>query len=314
MGQQNFFQYIVNSLKNSGMTGKLLAVNAIVYLLFLLLQIGGWLFTKPTSVVESAPSLAEKVLVYFAAPGNPAELAYKPWSIITQMFTHFEFGHFFFNMLVLFFTARIFTQFFGERRLLTVYLLGGVFGYIFHIGAYYAFPAFAEQVAPSVIGASGSIMAVFMAISFYRPQLKVHLFGILPVPIILIAGLYLWSDLSGLSQQNIEGSNIAHLAHLGGAIFGMISIIKIDSSKNWLNRFDNWIYNFNLPKFSFKRKPKMKIYKGGEARNMTDEEFNATKQQRQDRVDAILDKIAKKGYEGLSKEEKDFLFNESQRK
>lgn len=314
MGQQNFFQYIVNSIKNSGMIGKLMAVNAIVYGLFLVLQIVGFLFTTPTGAEKTIPTLAEKVLVYFAAPGNPADLAYKPWSVITQMFTHFEFGHFFFNMLVLFFTARIFVQFFGERRLLTVYFLGGVFAYVFHIGAYYAFPAFAKQVAPSVIGASGSIMAVFMAIAFYRPQLKVHLFGILPVPMILIAGLYLWSDLAGLAQQNVEGTNIAHLAHLGGAIFGMLSIIKIHSSKNWLNRFDNWLYSFKRLKFSFKRKPKMKIYKGGEARNMTDEEFNATKQQRQERVDAILDKIAKKGYEGLSKEEKDFLFNESQRK
>ena len=81
-----------------------------------------------------------------------------------------------------------------------------------------------------------------------------------------------------------------------------------------MNLFDKWIYSFKRPRFSFKRKPKMKVYQGGNARQMSDEEFNATKKQRQDRVDAILDKIAKKGYDGLSKEEKDFLFNESQRK
>jgi len=306
MGQQNFLQYIVQSLKNSGMIGKILAVNSVVYLFFLFLQIGEKLFVKP--------NLVNDVLVYFSAPGNPADLVYKPWSVITQMFTHQQFGHFFFNMIAFYFTGRLFVQFFGERRLLSVYFFGGIFAYLFHVAAYYVFPAFAPQVAPSVIGASGAVMAIFMAAAFYKPSLKILLFGVLPVPLIAIALLYLFFDLSGVAQTAEEESGIAHLAHLGGAIFGILSIIKIQSPNNFMNRFDKWIYSFKRPRFSFKRKPKMKVYQGGSAREMSDDEFNATKKQRQDRVDAILDKIAKKGYDGLAKEEKDFLFNESQRK
>jgi len=306
MGQQNFLQYIVQTLKNSGMIGRILAVNTVVYLFFLFLQIGENLFVKP--------DLTDNVMLYFAAPGNPADLAYKPWSVITQMFTHDGFGHYFFNMLVFFFTARMFVQFFGERRLLSVYLIGGIFAYLCHIGAYLVFPVFAERAADSVVGASGSVMAIFMAIAFYRPNTKVLLFGVIPVPLILIALGYILMDLTGIAEDNSGEDRVAHFSHIGGAIFGILSVIKINSPNNFMNRFDKWIYSFKRPRFSFKRKPKMKVYQGGNARQMSDEEFNATKKQRQDRVDSILDKIAKKGYDGLSKEEKDFLFNESQRK
>lgn len=307
MQQRNIFQYIVQSLKNSGILGRILAVNSIVFALFLLLRLIENLFVKP--------GLSETVLHYFAAPGDPSELLYKPWSIFTQMITHYEFGHFFLNMLVFFFTASMFVQFFGERRLVTVYILGGLFAYLFHIGAYYTFPVFAEQTAPSIIGASGSIMAVFMAVAFYRPSLRVHLFGIIPIPIILVAVLYLWSDLSGVMQPSMEGHRIAHLAHLGGAIFGGVSIIGYGSSTHFMNRFDRFFAWFKLPKLSFRRKPKMHVYQGGyQTKNMSDAEYNYNKKMRQERLDAILDKIGKKGYEGLTKEEKDFLFNESQRK
>jgi len=307
MGQQNFLQYIVQTLKNSGMIGKILLINTVICIFFLFVQISENLFVKP--------GLYDDVMFYFAAPGNPADLANKPWSIITQMFTHYGFGHYFFNMLVFYFTARMFVQFFGERRLLSVYLIGGIFAYMCHIGAYLVFPVFAEHGAGPVVGASGSVMAIFMAIAFYRPGTKVLLFGLIPIPLILLAVGYILMDLTGIAEQKTDGSDrIAHFAHIGGAIFGILSVINYNSPKNFMNRFDKWIYSFKRPRFSFKRKPKMKVYQGGNARNMTDEEFNASKKQRQERVDAILDKIAKKGYDGLSKEEKDFLFNESQRK
>ena len=305
MAQQNFFQYIVQSIKNSGLIGRIMAINGAIFLFFLILWLVERLFVQP--------GLRERVLYYFVAPGDPAELAHKPWSVITQMFTHYDLGHFLFNMLMFFFCARLFVQFFGERRLLTVYLLGGIFAYLCHLGAYYVFPVFAEDVASSVLGASGAIMAIFIATALYRPSFKVLFFGVIPVPLIVLAVLYLLADLSGIAAPKAEGDNTAYFAHLGGALFGALSIIKIHSHRNILNRLENWVYSFKLPRF--RRKTKMKAYKGGgEARYMSDEEFNASKKQRQERVDAILDKISKKGYEGLTKEEKDFLFNESQRK
>lgn len=308
MQPQNIFQYLKGSLRNSGLLGKLLLINTIVFLILLILQLVEFLFVQE--------GLLANVVVYLAAPGNPADLVYVPWSVITSMFTHYEFAHFFFNMLVFFFTGIIFLQHLGEKRLLSTYILGGVFAYVAHVGAYYIFPVFATQSAGPVIGASGAIMAVFTAIAFHRPSMKVLLFGIIPIPLILIAAIYILTDLMGITEKNVEGqSQIAHFAHLGGVIFGAISIVGINSPKHFMNKVDRFFAWFSSPKFSFRRKPKMKIYTNpSDTKKMTDAEFNQNKKLRQEKLDAILDKIGKKGYEGLTKDEKDFLFNESQRK
>lgn len=306
--QQNVFQYLRGSLRNYGVLGRLLLVNTVIYLVLLLIL--------GVEVLFKQPGLQKTVVMYLAAPGDPSMLAYVPWTVFTSMFTHYEFAHFIFNMLVLFFTSMIFLQHFSQQRLVSTYILGGIFAYILHVASYYIFPAFAQYTPTSVVGASGAVMAILMAVAFHRPTMRVMLFGLIPIPLIVIALLYIVTDLMGITEQSTgKGSNIAHFAHLGGAIFGAISIIRVGSSNHFMNRADRFFAWFKAPKFSFSRKPKMKIYRGDTpVKEMTDEEFNFNKKQRQERLDAILDKIGKKGYEGLTKEEKDFLFHESQRK
>lgn len=308
MREQNFLGYIRDQLKRSGLLGKILLINTVVFLFLLTIQIVAFLYVK-----EKLPA---NVTSYLAAPSDPAMLIFTPWSPITSLFTHFDFGHYLFNMMVLFFTGVIFQQFFSDRRLLLTYILGGLFAYVVHVASFYVFPVYASKASGYVLGASGAIMAIFMAIAFHRPSLKVNLFGIIPVPIIAIAILYILTDLSGITESTKDGGpQIAHFAHLGGAIFGVLSIVRVNSSKQFMNRLERFFSKIKWPKFSFKRKPKMKVYQGGaQTKNMTDEEFNYNKKMRQEKLDAILDKIGKKGYEGLTKEEKDFLFNESQRK
>ena len=246
---------------------------------------------------------------WLAAPGNPGDLLHKPWTIITQLFTHYDFGHLAFNMLAFFFTAQFFTHFFGQNRLLSTFIIGGVFAYLFHIGCYYLIPAFKVEAVKGIMGASGSVMAIFMACAFYQPKFKVALFGVIQMPLFLIAGLYVLGDLRGVFQDD----GVAHLAHLGGGVFGALSIRNMHKKNNLLTVIENFFTKFKLPKMDFKRKPKMKVYKT-DARNLKDEEYNASKAEHQKRVNVILDKINKKGYEALNQEEKDILFNESKRK
>ncbi len=308
MQQQNVSEYLKGSIRNSGLLGKIILVNTVIFLILMILRIVESLF-----VYEG---LLEDAVQFLVAPGNPVDLKYAPWTVITYMFTHYEFLHFIFNMLILYFSGKIFVQFFGEKRLLSTYILGGIFAYVLHVGAYYIFPVFANQSADAIVGASGAIMAVFMAVAFYRPGLKVMLFGVVPIPLIAIAVLYIISDLLGIAEKPVEGqTGIAHFAHLGGVLFGVVSIIGVNSANHFMKKVDRFFAWIIAPKFSFKRKPKMKVYQNpNETKKMTDEEFNFNKKLRQERLDAILDKIGKKGYEGLTKEEKDFLFNESQRK
>lgn len=316
MERENVGAYIKRLYKQSGIAGKLIAASTVVFLFFLILGLVQILFFPPNELIPGSGiyevGFADIVKSYFAAPGTLSELLYKPWSLITYMFTHDGFRHFFFNMLVLYFSARIFVMFFSERRLLSTYFLGGIFAYLIHVGAYAFFPDLAGDAGPSsVVGASASIMAIFIGAAVHQPGFKIHLFGVIRVPLFVIAALYVLSDLAGIGS----GDNVAHFAHLGGALFGALSVINANSSKNIMNRIDKLIFKLKLGNISFKRKPKMKVYNTKkEAKNMTDDEYNSNKRARQDRIDAILDKISKKGYEGLTKEEKEILFNESKRK
>lgn len=299
--QENVFQTVRRMIRQSGATGMLVAVNVAVALVFGLIGAVEYLYKQP--------ELTDSIKIWFAAPGNPADLIYKPWSIITQLFTHGDVMHLLLNMMVLFFTGMMFRQYFGEKRLITTYFLGGIAAYLTHVSAYFIFPVFSEHAPPGILGASGAVMAIFMAVAFHRPGQRVYLFGLLPVPIIALALLYIFVDLRGVT----ESDNVAHFAHLGGALFGALSIINIGSPKNFMNRIERFFSRFKFRMPSFKRKPKMKVYRN-EARDMTDEEYNKNRKAHQERVDAILDKISKKGYDGLTKEEKEILFNESNRK
>ncbi|MFT5823874.1 MAG: membrane associated rhomboid family serine protease [Crocinitomix sp.] len=327
MAQGNVGQKIKQLYLQSGILGKLIAVSTIVFLIFALANLVEY-FIVGAPIVNAdgkvIPSMTEMFRHnYMSAPGNPSLLLYKPWSIITQLFTHGDFSHLLFNMIALYFSGRIFINFFGERRLLLTYFLGGIFAYLFHLLACYTIPNMAIGGVASIFGASGSVMAIFIACVVHRPNYPVHLFGVIKLPLFVLGGLYLLSDLIGVGSVD----TVAHFAHLGGALFGGLSVIKAFSSKNIMNRVDRFIFKSKLGKSSFKRnksaspkakggkrkKSKMKVHQSTKASSQTDDEYNADKVVRKERIDAILEKISKKGYEGLNKEEKDILFNESKR-
>jgi hypothetical protein len=203
-------------------------------------------------------------------------------------------------MLFLYFSGRFFEQYFSRKKLWLTYLFGGICGGILELVANNLFPAL-QGTNVVILGASGSIMAIFTALAFYQPNLQVQLFGIFPIRIYFLALFFLFKDLINIGTDD----QIAHFAHLGGALFGLLSIQKMHSSKNILTRLEGF---FNRIKglFTAKKQPK-----NTRTRFKTDEEFNMEKRQKQERMDEILDKISKSGYDSLTKAEKDFLFNQS---
>ena len=120
------------------------------------------------------------------------------------------------------------------------------------------------------------------------------MFGIVAIPIYVLALFFLAKDLIGIGASD----EIAHFAHLGGAFFGFLSVQQIHSNSNILNQL-NGLFQKNKNTDSTKNR-----------RFKSDEVYNAEKKAKQERVDAILDKISKSGYESLTREEKDFLFNQ----
>jgi ATP-dependent phosphoenolpyruvate carboxykinase len=129
--------------------------------------------------------------------------------------------------------------------------------------------------------------------------------------LIVLAGIFILYDL--LSLNSNDGT--AHFAHLGGVILGIISINGMNRSANIINVTQNMFEKIvNFFKGLFKPKNQLKTKKGGfTGRPKTDEEFIEEAKARQTKIDRILDKISKSGYESLTKAEKDFLFHQSKK-
>ncbi|PWH86565.1 rhomboid family intramembrane serine protease [Brumimicrobium oceani] len=293
--------------KHGGMLIKLIGVNLAVFLVINILLVFGSL-----SVTNGASNpLANFVYNFFTLRGDIMGFLTHPWGIFTSIFSHFDFLHIAFNMLFLYFISRFFLMYFSNQRLLYTYILGGIMGGIFQIAAYSLFPAL-RGTETFVVGASGAVNAIFMAAAFYRPMAVVHLFGIIKVKMIYLAGIFILMDLLQMGGSD----NVAHFAHLGGAAFGILSIRNINSKNNVINFTRVTVENL---KASFNGKPKMRAQKGGKAgatsssktQRQTDEQYNLDKKQKQAQIDAILDKISKSGYDSLTKKEKQVLFDQS---
>lgn len=246
--------------------------------------------------------------VFFMKTGFK-ELLVHPWTLVTSIFSHFDFLHFLMNMLFLYFAGNMFLQFFTSRRLLHVYIIGGIIGGLFEVIAHSVFPALLNSNSV-ILGASGSIMAIFIALAVHRPNLQVHLFGVFPVQLILIAGIYVIYDLISIGSKD----GTAHFAHIGGALVGFLSVTNINSGYNIINMSET--FGQRWKKFwanLFKPRTRLKVEKGGRdgRGGKTDEQYNLDKKARQEKTDKILDKISKSGYESLTKAEKEFLFSQS---
>ncbi len=300
--ERTFIDDLKHRYKYGGMSMRLIFINVAIFLVIRILDV----FFN----LSGAEGFIGNYLI-----GNVALLTgiqdfiTHPWGLFTSMFVHYDFFHIAFNMIFLYWSGRLFEQLFDQKRLLYTYLLGGIFGGVLEIIAHAIFPAFG-LTSSIVVGASGAIMAIFVAVAFYRPNLKLNFFGLFEIRVIYVALIFILKDLLSLGSDDLT----AHFAHLGGAILGMISVQNIHSSGNIVNRmqqFGDWI----LSLFSGSGKPKMKVKRGSgsSTRAKTDEEYNIEAKAKQEQVDRILDKISKSGYESLSKKEKDFLFNQSKK-
>jgi membrane associated rhomboid family serine protease len=142
----------------------------------------------------------------------PALFLERPWTLITSLFVHEGITHILFNMIALYFFGRVLYQIVGQNRFLLVYFIGGILGNI----------VFILSNASSwslVVGASGAIYAIAGALVVMMPNMRVALWGIIPMPLWVFVILFLGL----LSLPPFTGSNIAWQAHIGGLITGLIA-------------------------------------------------------------------------------------------
>lgn len=276
---------------------KLIYINLGVFVLVILANIISFLFQ-----IES-PYFS--VVNLLAIPADLSLLIKKPWTIFSYMFLHESFWHIFFNLLWLFWFGKIFLRFLHEKKLLSVYLVGGLVGAAFYVVAFNIFPAFKASVEISIaLGASASVMAVVVATAVYAPDYEVYLPFLGPVKIKYIAIIFVVLDLFQLPLGNAGG----HLAHIGGAVWGYWYIRSLRNGKDIARRFDRFM---DMVFAWFKPRSNMKVT---HKKPMTDMQYNEKRNIDQAKIDAILEKISKSGYDSLSKTEKEILFNYSNKK
>ena len=283
----------------------LILINVAVFVLVNIFRLGFFLYNVPPEYTVCGFQIS-RAAFYFAIPSDVSLLLERPWTLLTYMFLHEDFFHILFNLIMLYFGGILFAEYLGGKKLTATYLIGGIAGAFVYIISFNIFPAFAAVKSCSLaMGASASVLAVFIAIATYVPNLTVSLLVFGKIKLKYIAVVFVIVDLLSIEKGNPGG----HLAHLGGALYGFIYILGIKKLKDSTGTFPSISKLFSK---WFSKKPKMKASRG--SRPLQDDEYNRLKAEKQKRTDAILDKISKAGYESLTKEEKEFLFKMSDKK
>lgn len=245
---------------------------------------------------------------YFTFPSSLVWWLRKPWSLLSYMFLHSDLFHLFGNMIMLYFGGRIFSDFLGNQRIVALYFAGGIAGALLYMLLYNTIPMFAEAgMNVNLIGSSAAVLAIFFAIASYLPNYEVSLILIGPVRLKYIALFLFILDLLSIDKSNPGG----HIAHIGGAIFGIAYASGLRKGYDFTSSF-NKFFNRIGQLFSKASQPKssgMKVaYKQAAAQKAKAAKVAKNKQEI---IDAILDKISKSGYDSLTKEEQETIFKMS---
>jgi membrane associated rhomboid family serine protease len=286
---------------------QLIIINVVIFLLMGVLMV--------ISKITKFDSLFLLVYDQFSIPPQISAFLGKPWTLITYSFAHhFNYAnsyadifHILFNMLALYWFGRVFIEYLGSAKLIALYVLGGLAGGVVYLIMFNTIPFFIENSSfPGMVGASAAVYAIMIATATLLPNYTFFLLFFGPVKIKYIAFFYIVISFVGSVGSNAGGN----LAHLGGALIGFIYIKQLQSGTDW----GGWI-SATLEWFQdlFKSSPKVKVTYRSEEKEKKKAVKVPVSKTSQAEIDAILDKISDRGYESLTKEEKEKLFNASKK-
>lgn len=244
---------------------------------------------------------------------------FRPYQFVTYMFMHGSFTHLFFNMFALWMFGNTIENTWGSKRFLIYYMVCGIGAglvqelvqYIQYADAFVGYDRVrisANQVVAvadylnmlTTVGASGAVYGILLAFGMTWPNSRIYIYFAIPIKakwfVIIYGLLELFSGFRGVD-------NVAHFAHLGGMIFGLILILY------WRKDEFKWTSKFRIRKNNNYDSDDFQSY----SRPKSDAQYNQERAENQKKIDEILDKISKNGYESLTKEEKDFLFKQSKK-
>ena len=277
---------IVYQFKRGSVVTRLISICIAVFVLFETLHLILW--------AGGNELLYYRIDHLFALPSSFANFLTQPWSIITFMFMHADVWHIFYNMLWLYWFGEIYQLYMRDRRLMPIFIFGSITGGILIMALSYVIPPLRATIDLSyTVGASAGIFAIVFAATALNPDHRINLLIIGPVPIKYIAVASFVLSYVAITHGNAAGE----ISHIGGALFGFLYIKALQSGTDWFTPLD---------KIGSLFKPKSKLKATYVSSNKAKKDGPSDTEQK--RLDLILDKIAKSGYNSLSKEEKDFLF------
>ena len=238
----------------------------------------------------------------------PLGYGFYPWQLITYQFMHADFWHIFFNMVFgLWMFGMEVENVWGAKKFLIYYLSCGV---VAGISQLVLAPIFEPALGPT-IGASGAVFGVMVAFATMFPDRYIFLYFLIPIKVrYFIIIMIVWGVFS------IGGpSNVANLAHLGGALGGYLYILyerRKGERPGGGRVFQSWTKSssWQTPASSGGEAVDAKIYDIKESKSL---DAPAAQNDSQKKIDEILDKISSSGYQSLSEEEKKILFEASKR-
>lgn len=276
----------------------LVTINIIFFLLLLVIQVVYFFFQSNTSSFNS------QVVTYFEMPAQLVTLSERPWTVLTYMFTHTNVIHILSNMIWLWSFGYILQALTGNRKLIPIYIYGGLAGALVFIIANYAIPPLKPVIQSSwLIGGNAGVMAVAMATTTLAPNYRFfqNLNGGIPIWVLTL--VYIFIDFAGVASMGAAYS----LSHIGGAAAGYLFVILLRKGNDgsvWMLQLYDWMMNvFNPDKKNEGNNIRDKVFYNSDGRKP----FNKTSNITQQRVDEILDKINQKGYHFLTDEEKGIL-------
>lgn len=283
---------IKGTFRSGNMVSRLILVSVVVYLFLTLLRVLDYNGTIHSSVLEQ-----------LSLTSDLGKLIFRPWVLLTHMFTHTGFWDIVWNMLLLYWFGRIVGDLLGDKRILPLYIVSGLFSALIFIFWDQVIPGGSSGLAISY-GSSGAVMAFIFTAATLSPDYMMRLLLLGDVRLKYIAlGLLVMKLLMS------SGSMIGFIIPLSGAIFGVAFV-------SFLRKGFDMTAWFKKPDISTKPKRRKTsrekftvVHK--EPRQRVEKKAKKQVSDKQSELDRILDKINEKGIDHLSDEEKEFLSNAS---
>lgn len=275
----------------------LLVLNAVIFVILKFVYV---FFLMTNAGIES---FTLHVYSWFVLPANPENIAWRPWTLISFMFSDQQLFRFISNMFWLWSFGYIMQDLTGNRKLVPIYLYGGLTGAIVFVVSHLILPGMRPQINTDVLtGANCSIAAIAVATTVLSPDYRIFPMISGGIPLWILTLVFLLLNFSGVGNSDLA----TYLAYAAAAGIGYVFIFQLRRGRDgsqWINQFFDWFGNlFNPDSKKEKNKKSEFYYNVG-----TTQPYKKIPNITQKRIDEILDKINQQGYRFLTSEEKEIL-------